>query len=141
MNRKTNSKLSVFFFTIIATTVIFGTSGLGLAQSNQSEDELPKADFTAMEKWYDVSNVEHDVFASKMSYLVKAKKEESRPVKFYMQFLDANGTVLKESYMLALNAWFSGGSTPKEPIQVLLDTPRESDLSKVKTVKVVRYKE
>ena len=136
MNRKTKSKLSAFLYALIATTVIFGTSGLTFA-----EDELPKPDFTAMEKWYEVSNVEHDVFAAKMSYLVKAKKEESRPVKFHMQFIASDGTVLKESYMLALNAWFSVGSTPNEPIKVLLDTPKESDLSKVKEVKVVRYKE
>lgn len=114
------------------------TSG---ASPMASDDELPKPDFSAMEKWYEVSSVSHDVFAAKMTYVVKAKKEESRPVKFYMQFLNADGTVLKESYMLALNAWFSGGNTPAEPIKVELDTPKESDLSKVKAVKVVRYKE
>lgn len=111
------------------------------AKSNLLDDELPPPDFSAMEKWYEVSNVEHDVFAAKMTYLVKAKKEENRPTRFYMQFLDKDGVVVKESYMLALIAWFGNGNTPNEPIKVMLDTPKESVLSKVKAVKVVRYKE
>ena len=114
------------------------------AQTNawaQKDDELPKPDFSAMEKWYEIANVEHDVFAAELTFTAKAKKEESRPVIFWMQFLDKNGSKIMESAMLPIVAYFSRGNTPPEPVKVSVVTPREKDLSKVKTVKVVRSKE
>lgn len=104
---------------------------------NLQQGKFPKPDLSALDQWYEVSNVELDVFARRLTFIAKAKRKEGRPTNFWVQFLDKDGVVIFEDTPLALRAWF-GSETPTEPKRITVGTPSEGSMSAVKTIKIVR---
>lgn len=104
----------------------------------QQDDDIeksgyPKPDFSEMTRWYDVQAYNYDVFSHRLIFMVKAKVE-SRPQDFKFEYLDADGVVVASERFFGL--WHAELLTKPEKFEV--GTPYESQMTKVKTVRVVR---
>ena len=108
------------------------------AANNADRDEngMPKPDFSAMEKWFEVVRYEYDPIDRKVHIHYKAKVESnSRPETFKMEFRDKDGMMLQDTTL----SWIVFSGAPAgELTEAHVSTPGEAMMKKVATVKVVR---
>lgn len=107
----------------------------GIKQKDDEPEKsgYPKPDFSEMTRWYDIQAYDYDVFKNQIIFMVKAKAE-SRPDSFKFEYLDADGVVVLSQQFFGL--WH--GDLLTKPEKFAVSTPTESQMAKVKTVRVVR---
>ena len=136
MKKQTNQcRLSL----LLATLAIALLLAISNSTSVKADDEYPKPDFSAMEKWYQVVKYEYSDLAAERKLTVFCKpKVETRPFSFNVQFLDKDGLVVRETafrnYISLQNARV--GETVKTDVY----TPSELEMEKVTIVRVIRIK-
>lgn len=136
MKKQTNQyRLSL----LLATFAIAFLIGVSNSTFVQAEDEYPKPDFSAMEKWYQVVKYEYSDLAAERKLTVFCKpKVETRPFSFNVQFLDKDGLVVRETafrdYLSLQNARVG------EIVKTDVYTPSELEMEKVTSVRVIRIK-
>lgn len=134
-NKLNNQLIAAFLLTIFAAVTLLGQYNSAFAQ-----EEYPKPDFSAMEKWYDIVKYEYaDLAAERKLTVVFKPKTDPRPFNFNVQFIDKDGLIVRETafrnYIALQNTRV--GETAKTDVY----TPSESEMEKVKTVKVIRIKD
>jgi hypothetical protein len=136
MDKQIYKRLQFLLLASTAAILLIGTYNFAIARA---EDEYPKPDFSAMEKWYEVVKYEYADLAAERKLTVFCKpKIETRPFSFNVQFLDKDGLVVRETafrdYISLQNARVS------ETVKTDVYTPSELEMEKVKTVRVIRIK-
>jgi hypothetical protein len=135
MKKQNQSCLSLVLATL-AAILLLGAFNLMLAQD---KDEYPKPDFSAMEKWYEIVKYEYSDLSAERKLTVFCKpKVEARPFSFNIQFIDKDGTMVRESsfrdYISLQNARVG------ETIKTDVYTPSELEMEKITKVRVIRIK-
>jgi hypothetical protein len=106
----------------------------------QDENGYPKPDFSAMNKWYEITKVEYGDLATdrQIHFLFKPKigHLERSQIKFEVQYLDKDGALLASAPVLP-DYWTEIGQVGKGDA----GTPSEREMEKVTSVKVVRIKQ
>ena len=135
MKRRTKSYWQTIVFAAIATLLIFGASA-----STSAQDEYPKPDFSAMEKWYEIVKYEYGDLSADRTLTVFCKpKVEARPYNFLVQYINKDGIVVRETAFRNYISLSSGrvGETVKTDAY----TPSETEMEKITIVRVFRKKE
>ena len=136
MKRGTKSHWQTLAFAAIAVLFIFGAS----SASTSAQDEYPKPDFSAMEKWYEIVKYEYGDLSADRSLTVFFKpKVEARPYSFLVQYINKDGVVVRETafrnYIELANTRV--GETAKTDAY----TPSETEMEKITIVRVFRKKD
>ena len=135
MKKQKHCWLSLMLATF-AAMILLGAANSIAAQDKQ---EYPKPDFSAMEKWYEIVKYEYSDLSAERKLTVFCKpKVEARPFSFNVQFLDKDGTVVRETafrdYLSLQNARVG------ETIKTDVYTPSELEMEKITRVRVIRIK-
>ena len=135
MKRGTKLHWQTIAFAAIAALLIFGSSALASAQ-----DEYPKPDFSAMEKWYEIVKYEYGDLSADRSLTVYCKpKVEARPYSFTVQYINKDGIVVRET---AFRDYISlANSRVGETVKTDAYTPSETEMEKITSVRIFRKKD
>jgi hypothetical protein len=135
MKRRTKLHLQTIAFAALAILLILGASAKTSAQ-----DEYPKPDFSAMEKWYEIVKYEYSDLSADRTLTVFCKpKVEARPYSFTVQYINKDGVVVRES---AFRDYISlSNSRVGETVKTDAYTPSETEMEKITIVRVFRKKE
>ena len=135
MKRRTKLHLQTIAFAALAILLILGASAKTSAQ-----DEYPKPDFSAMEKWYEIVKYEYGDLSADRTLTVFCKpKVEARPYSFTVQYIDKDGVVVRET---AFRDYISlANSRVGETVKTDAYTPSETEMEKITIVRVFRKKE
>jgi fibronectin type 3 domain-containing protein len=135
MKRGTKLRWQTTAFAAIATLLFFGASASTFAQ-----EEYPKPDFSAMEKWYEIVKYEYgDLSADRTLTVFFKPKVEARPYNFLVQYINKDGVVVRETafrnYIALTNTRV--GETAKTDAY----TPSETEMEKITSVRIFRKKD
>ena len=135
MKSGTKFQWQTLVFAAITTLLIFGASA-----STSAQDEYPKPDFSAMEKWYEIVKYEYgDLSADRTLTVFFKPKVEARPYNFVVQYINKDGVVVRETafrnYITLTNTRV--GETAKTDAY----TPSETEMEKITSVRVFRKKD
>jgi hypothetical protein len=135
MKKGTKSHWQTIAFAAIATLLFFGASASAFAQ-----EEYPKPDFSAMEKWYEIVKYEYGDLSADRTLTVFCKpKVEARPYNFVVQYIDKDGVVVRET---AFRNYISlSNGRVGETVKTDAYTPSETEMEKITSVRVLRKKD
>ena len=112
------------------------------ADENKGKNNLPKPDFSEMEKWYEIVKYEYGDLAANDTYLyywVKLKTDTA-PTSFYAEYYDKDGVASTPKMAWCAIPGMSEGSRVGKLIKCHALTPYESEMEKVVSVKILRDK-
>jgi fibronectin type 3 domain-containing protein len=135
MKRGTKLHWQTIAFAAIAALFIFSAPA-----STSAQEENPKPDFSAMEKWYEIVKYEYgDLSADRTLTVLFKPKVEARPYNFLVQYINKDGIVVRETafrnYIALENTRV--GETAKTDAY----TPSETEMEKITIVRVFRKKD
>jgi fibronectin type 3 domain-containing protein len=131
----TKSHWQTIAFAAIAVLFIFGASA-----STSAQDEYPKPDFSAMEKWYEIVKYEYgDLSADRTLTVFFKPKVESRPYNFLVQYINKDGVVVRETSVR--NYIALANTRVGETVKTDAYTPSETEMEKITSVRIFRKKD
>lgn len=128
MKKQANKRWQSLLLAAIAAIFIHAVS------VSAQDDKYPKPDFSAMEKYYEVSKYEYDFNANIPLFFVVAKrKTESVPKWWIVKWFDADGVVISTGGLL-----FDPGykASVDDPMRSSTYAPWKREMPKVKRIVV-----
>lgn len=130
MKKQTNKRWQSF---LLATIVAILMHGVTVSVSAQ-DDKYPKPDFSAMEKYYEVTKYEYDFNANvPVFYVVVKRKAENVPKWWIIKWFDGDGVALSTGSFL-----FDPGykASVDDPMRSKAYAPWKREMPKVKRIVV-----